>query len=92
MRQEYVFVPAKVKEVYLFYLLARLQEMSVRSAIIFASTCKVTLLHLQFSTTRLSEVYIPESKQHFDGIVWIVRHAKRNVSAMLAGVLFGTTT
>ncbi len=40
LRQEYVFIPAKVKEVYLFHLLGQLKELGVRSAIIFASTCK----------------------------------------------------
>ena len=38
--QEYLFIPAKVKEVYLAHVLGRLQELKVRSAIIFTSSCK----------------------------------------------------
>lgn len=40
LREEFVLVPAKVKEVYLLHLLARLAEWKVRSCIIFAGTCK----------------------------------------------------
>ena len=41
LREEYVFVPAKVKEVYLAHLLetAR-EEHAVRSAIVFCATCR----------------------------------------------------
>jgi len=40
LREEYLLVPAKVKEVYLFFLLQKLEEFKVRSAIIFSSTCR----------------------------------------------------
>ena len=40
LKEQYLFIPAKVKEVYLAHLLGQLQEHKVRSAIIFASTCK----------------------------------------------------
>ncbi|KAL4421690.1 hypothetical protein ABPG77_010634 [Micractinium sp. CCAP 211/92] len=40
LRQEYLFIPAKVKEVYLAFLLERLDELKCRSAIIFTGTCK----------------------------------------------------
>ncbi|EFN58860.1 hypothetical protein CHLNCDRAFT_48551 [Chlorella variabilis] len=40
LRQEYLFLPAKVKEVYLVHLLGQLEELQCRSAIIFAGTCK----------------------------------------------------
>lgn len=40
LKEEYIFIPDKVKEVYLVDLLDRLQELKVRSAIIFCSTCK----------------------------------------------------
>jgi ATP-dependent RNA helicase DDX49/DBP8 len=43
LRQQYLFVPAKVKEVYLAHLLGTLGDHDVRSAIIFCSTCKVRL-------------------------------------------------
>jgi hypothetical protein len=41
LRENYTLVPAKVKDVYLVQLLGALAELSVRSAIIFCSTCKV---------------------------------------------------
>lgn len=41
LREEYVFVPAKVREVYLAHLLGGLEEQhSVRSAIVFCATCR----------------------------------------------------
>ncbi|KAI5648831.1 hypothetical protein M9H77_34836 [Catharanthus roseus] len=40
LKQQYVFVPKNVKDVYLFYILSKLKEMGVRSAIIFVSTCR----------------------------------------------------
>ncbi|CAG9460378.1 unnamed protein product [Pedinophyceae sp. YPF-701] len=40
LKEQYVFVPARVKEVYLFYLLTRLEELGVRSCIVFAGTCR----------------------------------------------------
>lgn len=40
LREQFVLVPQKVKEVYLAHLLGRLEEWGVRSAIIFAGTCQ----------------------------------------------------
>ncbi len=39
LRQEFLLVPAKVKDVYLVHLLEQLADLKVRSAIIFCSTC-----------------------------------------------------
>ncbi|XP_078437125.1 RNA helicase 36 [Wolffia australiana] len=40
LKQQYVFIPEHVKDVYLFYVLSKMEEMSIRSAIIFVSTCR----------------------------------------------------
>lgn len=40
LKQEYLFIPSKVKEVYLVNLLQQLEELKCRSAIIFNGTCK----------------------------------------------------
>ncbi|KAI3906013.1 hypothetical protein MKW92_031310 [Papaver armeniacum] len=40
LKQQYVFVPKNVKDVYLLHVLSKMEEMSVRSAIIFVSTCR----------------------------------------------------
>ena len=39
LKEQYIFIPAKVKEVYLFHLLSSLEELKIRSAIIFVSRC-----------------------------------------------------
>ncbi|CAD7698085.1 unnamed protein product [Ostreobium quekettii] len=40
LKQQYVFVPAKVKDVYLTHLLTQLEDLKVRSAMIFVATCR----------------------------------------------------
>eukprot|EP00897_Mesotaenium_endlicherianum_P007253 jgi/Mesen1/6556/ME000334S05894 len=40
LRQEYLFIPAKVKEVYLHHIMAALEDEGARSAIVFTSTCR----------------------------------------------------
>lgn len=40
LKQEYVFISQNVKDVYLVHILSKLEDMGVRSAIIFVSTCR----------------------------------------------------
>ncbi|XAR67257.1 RNA helicase [Bertholletia excelsa] len=40
LKQQYVFVPKNVKDVYLLHILSKMEDMSVRSVIIFVSTCR----------------------------------------------------
>lgn len=40
LKQQYVFIPKNVKDVYLLHILSRMEDMSIRSAIIFVSTCR----------------------------------------------------
>ncbi|KAI3988572.1 hypothetical protein MKX01_011469 [Papaver californicum] len=40
LKQQYVFVPQNVKDVYLLHILSKMEDMRVRSAIIFVSTCR----------------------------------------------------
>ncbi|MCL7021660.1 hypothetical protein MKW94_012718 [Papaver nudicaule] len=40
LKQQYVFVPQNVKDVYLLHVLSKMEDMGVRSAIIFVSTCR----------------------------------------------------
>lgn len=40
LKQQYIFVPKNVKDVYLLYILSKMEEMGIRSAIIFVSTCR----------------------------------------------------
>ncbi|OAY30166.1 DEAD-box ATP-dependent RNA helicase 36 [Manihot esculenta] len=40
LKQQYVFIPKNVKEVYLVHLLSKMEDMGIRSAMIFVSTCR----------------------------------------------------
>ncbi|KAF6151755.1 hypothetical protein GIB67_010329 [Kingdonia uniflora] len=40
LKQQYIFVPRNVKDVYLLHILSRMENMGIRSAIIFVSTCR----------------------------------------------------
>lgn len=40
LKQQYIFVPRKVKEVYLMHILSKMDDMDIRSAIVFVSTCR----------------------------------------------------
>lgn len=40
LKQQYLFIPKNVKDVYLFHMLSKLEHMDIRSAIIFVSTCR----------------------------------------------------
>lgn len=58
--QKYLFVPKRVKEVYLHYLLKNLEEMEVRSAIVFVARC-TTCVKLE---ALLKELEIPAVALH----------------------------
>jgi ATP-dependent RNA helicase DDX49/DBP8 len=40
LQQEYLFIPANVKDVYLMHVMSTLEDREVRSVIIFASSCR----------------------------------------------------
>lgn len=40
LKQQYLFIPKNVKDVYLLYILSKMEDMGVRSAIIFVSMCR----------------------------------------------------
>uniref|UniRef100_A0A7C9D313 RNA helicase n=1 Tax=Opuntia streptacantha TaxID=393608 RepID=A0A7C9D313_OPUST len=40
LKQQYIFVPKNVKDVYLLHVLSKMEDMGVRSAIIFVSRCR----------------------------------------------------
>ncbi|KAJ0098541.1 hypothetical protein Patl1_20811 [Pistacia atlantica] len=40
LKQQYIFIPKNVKDVYLVHILSKMEDMGVRSAIIFVSTCR----------------------------------------------------
>jgi ATP-dependent RNA helicase DDX49/DBP8 len=74
LKEEYLFLPDKVKEVYLVHVLDRLAEFKVRSAIIFCSTCKgCALLALV-----LEQLGIPAASLHSG------KAQKRRIAALSA--------
>lgn len=40
LNQQYVFISKDIKELFLVYLLSKMDELGIRSAIIFVSTCR----------------------------------------------------
>ncbi|KAF8408605.1 hypothetical protein HHK36_004668 [Tetracentron sinense] len=40
LKQQYIFIAKNVKEVYLLHILSKMEDMGIRSAIIFVSTCR----------------------------------------------------
>lgn len=40
LKQQYIFIPKNVKDVYLVHILSKMEDMGIRSAIIFVSTCR----------------------------------------------------
>ncbi len=72
LKEEYIFVPAKVKEVYLYHLLSSLEEADVRSAIVFVSTC---------SGCRLLDVLLQELD-----ISCVALHSHKSQGARLAAM------
>lgn len=40
LKQQYALIPKNVREVYLLHILSKLEDMGIRSAIIFVSTCR----------------------------------------------------
>ena len=43
LKQQYLLVPNDVKDVYLVHTLSKMEEMGIRSAMIFVSTCRYIL-------------------------------------------------
>ncbi|XP_077244443.1 RNA helicase 36 [Tasmannia lanceolata] len=40
LKQQYVFIPKNVKDIYLHHILSKMEGMGIRSAIVFVSTCR----------------------------------------------------
>lgn len=55
LKQQYVFIPKDVKDLYLLHILSKMEDMGIRSAIIFVQTCKYAFFGLHSS---LFSVYL----------------------------------
>jgi ATP-dependent RNA helicase DDX49/DBP8 len=45
LKQQYIHIPPDGKELHLVYLLSKMKEDNIRSAIVFVSTCRFAPLH-----------------------------------------------
>lgn len=45
LKQQYIHIPPDGKELHLLYLLSKMKEDNIRSAIVFVSTCRYAPLH-----------------------------------------------
>jgi len=54
LKQQYVFIPKNVKDVYLFHVLSKMEDMGIRSVMIFVSTCRYLWAFLTFTMCDLS--------------------------------------
>lgn len=44
LKQEYLLIPKNVKDVYLMHIMSKMEDMKIRSAIVFVSTCRYIFL------------------------------------------------
>ncbi|GAV73497.1 DEAD domain-containing protein/Helicase_C domain-containing protein [Cephalotus follicularis] len=54
LKQQYVFIPKNVKDVYLVHILSKMEDMGIRSAMIFVSTCR-SCYHLNLLMEELEQ-------------------------------------
>lgn len=47
LKQQYLLVPKDVKDVYLVHILSKMEDMGIRSAMIFVSTCRYFLFFVE---------------------------------------------
>jgi ATP-dependent RNA helicase DDX49/DBP8 len=68
LKQQYIFLPANAKDVYLVHLLSNLEELSVRSVMIFAASCRTCHLlslimeELDIDTTALHSMKLQQQR------------------------------
>ncbi|KXZ41148.1 hypothetical protein GPECTOR_722g879 [Gonium pectorale] len=86
LREEYVFLPSKVKEVYLHHLLTVvLPEKKVRSAIIFCGTCRgCSLLSLLLEELELPAAALHSGKSQKARLAALARFKSEQVPLLLA--------
>jgi ATP-dependent RNA helicase DDX49/DBP8 len=85
LKEEYIFVPAKVKEVYLYHLLTTLEEAEVQSVIVFVSTCKgCKLLDVMLQELDISCVALHSHKSQGGRLAAMDRFKSGSVPVLLA--------
>eukprot|EP00271_Cylindrocystis_brebissonii_P010197 TRINITY_DN26313_c0_g1_i1.p1 TRINITY_DN26313_c0_g1~~TRINITY_DN26313_c0_g1_i1.p1 ORF type:complete len:639 (-),score=108.97 TRINITY_DN26313_c0_g1_i1:613-2529(-) len=85
LRQEYLFIPANVKDVYLFHVLGKVEEMKVRSLIVFSATCRACqLLHLTLQELGIASVALHSLQSQGRRLAALARFRTGQVPLLLA--------
>ncbi|MQM21583.1 hypothetical protein Taro_054628, partial [Colocasia esculenta] len=85
LKQQYLFIPEHVKDVYLVHILSKMEDMVIRSAMIFVSTCRSChILDLLFEELGQSAVALHSHKSQSLRLAALNRFKSRQVSVLLA--------
>ncbi|XP_074270810.1 DEAD-box ATP-dependent RNA helicase 36 [Silene latifolia] len=85
LEQQYLFVPKNVKDVYLLHIISKMEDMNVRSVIIFASrgrTCRLLRLLLEELDKEAVELHSLESQS--SRLAALNRFKSRQVPCLIA--------
>ncbi|KAH9299172.1 hypothetical protein KI387_030854, partial [Taxus chinensis] len=85
LKQQYVFVPENVKDVYLIHIISTMEDKDIRSAIIFVSTCRTChLLSLLLAEVGLEAVALHSLKTQSSRLASVHRFKSGQVPILLA--------
>ncbi|KAM0950030.1 putative RNA helicase [Dioscorea sansibarensis] len=85
LNQHFIVTPKNVKEVYLAYLLSKMKEKSIRSVIVFVSTCRSChLLNLLLEELELSVVALHSYKSQSLRLAALSRFKSGQIPILLA--------
>ncbi|KAL4320943.1 hypothetical protein AHAS_Ahas14G0061000 [Arachis hypogaea] len=85
LKQQAMFIPKKVKEVYLMHILSKMEDMDIRSAIVFISTCRdCHRLSLMLEVLDLEAAALYSFKSQAQRLEALQRFKSGKVSVLLA--------
>lgn len=85
LQQQYIFMPSDVKDVYLSHVLSSLEDKSIRSVIIFASTCRTChLLSLVLDELGIQTVALHSMKSQPQRLASLNRFKSGHVPILIA--------
>ncbi|XP_057753755.1 DEAD-box ATP-dependent RNA helicase 36 [Arachis stenosperma] len=85
LKQQAMFIPKKVKEVYLMHILSKMEDMDIRSAIVFISTCRdCHRLSLMLEVLDLEAAALYSFKSQAQRLEALQRFKSGKVSILLA--------
>uniref|UniRef100_A0A1D1XNB5 DEAD-box ATP-dependent RNA helicase 36 n=1 Tax=Anthurium amnicola TaxID=1678845 RepID=A0A1D1XNB5_9ARAE len=85
LKQQYLYLDERVKDVYLYYILSKMNEMAIRSAMIFVSTCRTChLLDLLLKELDSSAVALHSHKSQSLRLAALKRFKSSRVPVLVA--------